>query len=165
MVGREVVTGLAAFMADQPMGWDAIAHVGGVAWSLPAAVLREQALLSVELQSVLLQATHQSQIEAHSRAICAAFHLIMPRLALWLLTLQEQTGASDFPITQEALAQLLGVQPTTIVGAFAELTGSGALASGKRGRVVIQDRDALKAAACSCRSQRPSAGTARALAA
>lgn len=39
-VGRDGVTGLAAFLANAPIGWDAITHVGGVVWSAPASTLR-----------------------------------------------------------------------------------------------------------------------------
>ena len=149
-VGREGVTGLAAFMAEEAVAWDAVVHVAGVLWSLPASVLRDQALRSSSLRALLLQATHQNQVEAHSRAICATYHSALARLAQWLLTLQGQTGGSNFILTQDEMAELLGVQRTTIVAAFSALKATGALARGKRGSVVIVNRYALKAAACCC---------------
>lgn len=153
-VGREGVTGLAAFLADEPIGWDAVVHVAGVVWSMPASVLRSQALHSASLRALLNRATHQNQIEAHSRAICATYHPTSARLAQWLLTLQGQTGGTRFTLTQEDMADILGVQRTTVVAAFSALKASGALAPGKRGSVVILDRYALKAAACSCYTKR-----------
>lgn len=150
MVGRDGVTGLAAFMANAPIGWDAITHVEGVVWSAPASTLRAIAARSHHLTDLLLDATHQNQIEAHSQAICATFHAVMPRLARWLVTLQDRTGLSSFALTQEDFAQLLGVRRTTIVEAIAELRGRGALTKNTRGRVVIRDRGALKTAACTC---------------
>ena len=149
-VGREGVTGLAAFMANEPVGWDAVAHVGGVVWSAPADALRILAAASPDFAASLLRATHQNQLEAHSQAICATFHSAMPRLARWLLTLQERTGLSSFTLTQDAFARLLGVQRTTIVDAMSSLKERGALARKTRGRIVIKDRDALREAACAC---------------
>ena len=149
-VGREGVTGLAAFMAVEPLGWDAIVQVPGVVWTVPAHTLRALAARSPELEIQLLKATHRNQLEAHSLAICATFHLILPRLARWLLTLQERTGQTTFTITQEDFADFLGVQRTTINAAMTALRTAGALGGRARGKVTIKDRAVLKALACSC---------------
>lgn len=149
-VGREGITGLAAFMADEPIGWDAIAHVGGVVWSAPTVALRTLAAESPGLALSLLRATHKNQLEAHTQAVCATFHAVMPRLARWLLTLLERTGLSSFTLTQDAFARLLGVRRTTIVDAMAILRARGAIAKNTRGRLLIKDRDVLRDAACAC---------------
>ena len=149
-VGREGVTGLAAFMAVEPLRWDAIAQVPGVVWSISAHLVRALAIHSTEFATQLLRATHANQVEAHSLAICATFHLIMPRVARWLLTLHERTGQTSFIITQEDLANLLGVQRTTINAAMISLREAGAVSGKSRGRVTIKDRAVLKSLACSC---------------
>lgn len=149
-VGRESVTGLAAFMAIEPLGWDAITHVPGVVWSAPAETVRSLAARSPGLAAQLLRATHQNQLEACKLAICATFHLILPRLARWILTLQERTGQSSFTLTQDDFADLLGVQRTTINGAMKELKAAGALQKNTRGRIIIRDRNAMRALACAC---------------
>ncbi len=148
-VGRESVTGLAAFMAEEPLGWDATVQVPGVVWTVPAHILRARAAHSPELATQLLQATHANQVEAHRLAICATFHPTLPRLARWLLTLQERTAQTSFDITQEDLARLLGVRRATISEAMITLRTAGA-AGGTRGKVKIKNRDVLKALACSC---------------
>lgn len=149
-VGREGVTGLAAFMANEPVGWDAVAHVGGVVWSAPVDALRTLAAASPGFAALLLRAAHQNQLEAHTQAICSTFHSAMPRLARWLLTLQERTGLSSFIITQDAFARLLGVRRTTVVEAMGSLRDRGAIAKNTRGRILIRDRGALREAACAC---------------
>ena len=149
-VGREGVTGLAAFMAVEPLGWDAVAQVAGVVWSVSARAVRALALSSPEFATQLLRATHANQVEAHNLAICATFHLIMPRVARWLLTLQERTGQTSFMITQEDLANLLGVQRTTINAAMIALRTAGGVSGKSRGRITIKDRAILKRLACSC---------------
>lgn len=158
-VGRDGVTGLAAFMARQPIGWHAITHVGGVVWSVPADALRVLASRSPHLNGLLLEATHQNQLEAHTQAICATFHPVLQRLARWLLTLQERTGLSSFEMTQHDFASMLGVRRTTIVEAIGELRARGALVKNTRGRVIIRDRMVLRTAACSCHGRVPGAAT------
>lgn len=160
-VGREGVTGLAAFMANEPIGWDAVAHVGGVVWSAPADALRKVAAASPDFAGSLLRATHQNQLEAHTQAICATFHSATSRLARWLLTLQERTGQSTFTLTQEEIARLLGVQRTTIVDAMGALKDRGAVAKKTRGSIVIRDRNALRAVACACHGRGSPAETKR----
>lgn len=159
-VGREGVTGLAAFMALEPVGWDAVTQVAGVVWSMSAEVLRSQAARSPALNMILLQATHQNQLEAHGQALCASFHGVGPRLARWLLTLQERTGLSTFALTQEHFATVLGVQRTTVVAAVRSLQDRGALARATRGRFVIRDRAILKRSACNCHARLPGFGPA-----
>lgn len=149
-VGREGVTGLAAFMAVEPLGWDSIVQVPGVVWTVPAQILRGLAVRSPEFATQLLQATHSNQLEAHNLAICATFHLVLPRVARWLLTLQERTGQTSFTITQEDAAGLLGVQRTTLNVAMIALRAAGATGGKTRGRVTIKDRAVLATLACSC---------------
>lgn len=149
-VGREGVTGLAAFMAVEPLGWDAVVQVPGVVWTVPAHTVRALAASSPEFATQLLKATHANQVEAHNLAICATFHPILPRVARWLLTLQERTGQDCFTITQENLANLLGVQRTTINGVMIALRTAGAVGGKLRGRVKITDRAVLKVLACPC---------------
>ncbi len=92
-VGREGVTGLAAFLAEEPCGWDVEAQVAGEAWALPADILRRRIDDSPDLLKLLLRLTHNNQVEAAQNAVCNALHTVTPRLARWLLTLQDRTGA------------------------------------------------------------------------
>lgn len=149
-VGREGVTGLAAFMAVEPLGWDAIVQVPGVVWTVPAHTVRALAASSPEFATQLLKATHANQVEAHNLAICATFHAALPRVARWLLTLQERTGQASFTFTQEDLAGLLGVRRSTVNEAMIALRTAGAVRGKLRGRVTIADRAVLKVMACSC---------------
>lgn len=149
-VGREGITGLAAFMAVEPLGWDVVGLVPGVVWTVSADIVRALAVSSPEFATLLLKATHANQVEAHNLAICANFHAVLPRVARWLLTLQERTGQASFTFTQEDLANLLGVRRATINEAMIALRAAGAVRGKLRGRVAIEDRAVLKAMACSC---------------
>lgn len=153
IVGREGVTGLAAFMADEPIGWDAVVLIGGTVWAVPADALQALAETKPEVSAILLHATHRNQVEAHGEALCAAFHTVTGRIARWLLMLQERSGLSIFELTQQDIADLLGVQRTTVVAAFRAISAEGGLSRQRRGKIVIVDRAALKALACTCYGQ------------
>jgi len=148
-VGRDGVTGLAAFMANEPLGWDILVQIGGEAWSLPAERLRHQAQASPDLDNLLMRLTHKNQVEAAVNAVCNLRHPVMPRLARWLLTTQDRTGASELRMTQEEVGALLGVQRTTMNEAFQELAATGGVVI-SRGRTQIRNRPALKRCACEC---------------
>lgn len=148
-VGRDGITGLAAFMADEPLGWDILVQIGGEAWSLPGDRLRHQAQASPDLEALLMRLTHKNQVEAAVNTVCNLRHPVMPRLARWLLTTQDRTGASELRMTQEEVGALLGVQRTTMNEAFQDLAArDGVVIS--RGRTTIRDRAALKRCACEC---------------
>lgn len=148
-VGREGVSGLAAFLANEPCGWDVEVQIEGRAWALPTEALRRQVRASEGLLALLLSLTHYNQIEAAQNAACNAVHMITPRVARWLLTVQDRTGMSEFPVTQEDVATLLSSRRTTINAAWQDLREAGAITHA-RGRVRITDRSRLHARACEC---------------
>lgn len=148
-VGRDGVTGLAAFLANEPLGWDILVQIGGEAWSLPADRLRQQTMASPDLQALLMRLTHKNQVEAAVNAVCNLRHPVMPRLARWLLTTQDRTGVAEFSMTQEEIGALLGVQRTTMNEAFQELSSHDAIVI-SRGKTRIGNRTALKRCACEC---------------
>ena len=148
-VGRDGLTGLAAFLAEEPLGWDIQVLIEGVGWSLAADTLRARTEVSPALRRLLLQLTHNNQIEASRNAVCNQNHQTLPRVARWLLTTQDRTGVSELAFTQDELAGLLGVRRTTMVETVQALVERKAIRH-RRGRLLITDRAALKSAACDC---------------
>jgi CRP-like cAMP-binding protein len=80
--------------------------------------------------------------------VCNARHSIEARLCRWLLCLQDRMG-DKLPMTQEMLAEMLGVQRTTVSQTAAALRDAGAVEY-RRGHVQIIDRAAIRARACEC---------------
>lgn len=148
-VGREGVTGLAAFLADEPCGWDVEVQVAGDAWALPAATLRERCKVSPELLQLLMTLTHNNQVEAAQNAVCNAVHTVTPRLARWLLTIQDRTGRDEFHLTQDDLATTMSVRRTTVNASWQELGQLGGIRA-RRGLVRVVSREVLEHAACEC---------------
>lgn len=148
-VGREGVSGLAAFLADEPCGWDIQVQVEGAAWAIDSDVLRRQVKASEPLMDLLLSLTHDNQIEAAQNAVCNTVHTIVPRMARWFLTLQDRTGAESFSLTQDDVAQLVSSRRTTVNAAWQALRDAGAIHH-RRGVVRIVDRQKLRDHACEC---------------
>jgi len=80
---------------------------------------------------------------------CNAAHPLEARLCRWLLTTHDRSGSDEFPLTQEYLAEMLGVQRTTVNGVARALQAQG-LISYRRGSVQIERRDLLEERSCHC---------------
>lgn len=148
-VGRDALSGLAAFLADEPIGWQVRVRVAGECWAIETDRLRALYRVREDMRILFLSVTHDNQIEAAQTAACNVHHPATARLAKWLLILHDRTQRSELRVTQQDLAAMLGIQRTTINEAAQALRASGAIRS-IRGRVQITDLPALKAFACPC---------------
>jgi CRP-like cAMP-binding protein len=83
---------------------------------------------------------------------CAAVHPVEERAARWMLALEDRLGDRSLPLTQEALADLLGVRRTTITRVIANLETRG-LIRHRRSRIIVMDRAGLEGAGCECHAQ------------
>jgi CRP-like cAMP-binding protein len=101
------------------------------------------------LQRVLDRCVYVSMTTAMQIAACNKTHLLAARLARWLMMVRDRLARDEFPLTQEFLAQMLGVRRAGVTEA-ASVLQAGKLISYTRGRIRILEPDALRAAACSC---------------
>ena len=149
VVGREGLSGLAPFMADEPCGWEVAARLPGAVHVIAATVLRARQRASAPLMDRLLRLSSIYQMQAVQHAACNATHKVLPRVARWLLTASDLTPGERIHFTQEELAGLLGAQRTTVNDAAHHLKDRKAI-SYARGVIRILDRGALEAMACEC---------------
>ena len=80
---------------------------------------------------------------------CNGAHDLKQRLARWLLMMRDRSDDDVLPITQNLLAEMLGVQRPTVTNAARELERKGLIARGRR-QVTIRDRQGLVRASCEC---------------
>lgn len=88
-------------------------------------------------------------VQASQRLACAALHPIPARYSRWLLLTHDRMGDRELPLTQESLAQMLGVRRASVTTAAGALQDAGFIRH-SRGRVAILDRAGLESAACEC---------------
>src|SRR5215207_7060689 len=127
-----------------------LVQVPGRALRLPLATLREAIMASPRLHQVCL--CYVAALIAHvlQSVACHALHTVEARLARWLLLFQDRVdGAAALPITQELLAEVLGVQRTTVTAAARLLQQAGLIAY-KWGSVTVLDRAGLERVSCEC---------------
>ena len=149
-IGREGAVGGIVSCGSAPAFAQAQVMVGGPAMRVPMESLEEAKSRSSFVANLFCRFSDYLLAEVMQSAACNSFHSIQQRAARWLLTAQDRAG-DRIELTQEALAELLGVQRTTVnavVGALQDL----GLISARRGRVIVVDRAGLKRHACECYS-------------
>lgn len=149
MIGREGMLGahLSLGVARTPL--QGVVQGAGSAWRADATALRRLLPQSVSLQRALGRYVYVLMSQLASSAACLRFHLIAPRLARWLLMSQDRAHSSEFLMTQEFLAYMLGVRRVGITSAARTLQERG-LIRYARGSMSVLDRPGLEATACSC---------------
>ncbi|CAN7596978.1 Crp/Fnr family transcriptional regulator [Phenylobacterium sp. LjRoot219] len=148
-VGRESVVALIDAITNRPSRSRVFAQIGGSAMRVPAAAFRTQLSASAELLSLVLLHARACSLQAEQGVACNATHGVHGRLARWLLMTQDRVGTSAFPLTQEYMAVMTGVQRSTVSTMAATLKRAGVI-DYSRGRLTILDRPALLRHACEC---------------
>ncbi len=149
MVGAEGMLGVPVLLDVSTAPLHAQVQGPGAAWRIPTLAFREELERSRALQRGLKHYIHVLMSQLASATACTRFHLLGPRLARWLLMSQDRSHSSDFHVTHEFLAFVLGVRRVGITVAASNFQRSG-LISYHRGHVTVLDRRGLEAMACSC---------------
>jgi CRP-like cAMP-binding protein len=127
----------------------AIVQVEGSAQRIPAELLKQFAEASQSLRHALFQREQVISAHAQQVAACNALHELEARLARWLLQVRDLVQRSKFDLTQEFLAQMLGVNRTSVTLVARHLQSAG-LIKYRRGHIEILDAEGLQDAACEC---------------
>jgi CRP-like cAMP-binding protein len=148
-VGNEGMLGLPAFLGAGSVPDEAFCQVPGQALRLGAQILRQETAGGGPLHDVLLRYTQGLMNQISQSAACNRAHSIDERCARWLLMTHDRAGRDRFPLTQEFLAQMLGVRRAGVSAAASILQRAGFIRY-SRGMMTITDRPGLESAACGC---------------
>jgi CRP-like cAMP-binding protein len=149
MIGREGVLGAAVALGIHTAPWRSLVHRQGSAWRIGVAPFTRELAASPALRRGLHRYLFVLLAQLATSAACMRFHQIGPRLARWLLMVQDRTRSDRFTVTHESLARTLGVRRVGVTLAAGLLQRHG-LIEYQRGKVAVLDRAGLEAAACSC---------------
>jgi CRP-like cAMP-binding protein len=149
VIGREGFAGLPALFDQPQMSHSVLMQGPGEGFRIRSSVLREQFVKGGTLQSLVHAFAYLQFVQVTQSALCNRMHEVDARLARWLLTSADRLEADSLNLTQEFLAQMLGVQRSTVTVAAGELQRAG-LISYSRGKIHILDRARLTASACEC---------------
>jgi CRP-like cAMP-binding protein len=149
MVGRDGVVNAASAMTGALSINKAVVQLEGHASVIQAPLVAKFADACRELRSLLICHEHVLFAQAQQSAACNASHLIEARLCRWLLRTRDLAGSDELKITQDFMAQMLGVTRPTLSHAAGALQDAG-LIEIRRGLSRLLDPEGLKAAACEC---------------
>lgn len=149
-IGNEGIVGVPVFLGVEHAGTRESyqVEIAGQARAMDVGDFLEAAqhdplrrLVQAFIQGLFIQVTQ--------RLACAALHSIPARYSRWLLLTHDRMGDREFPLTQESLAQMLGVRRASVTAAASALQNAGFIRH-SRGRVAVLDREGLENAACEC---------------
>jgi signal transduction histidine kinase len=149
LIGREGMIGLAGVLGSVEGSTSAIVQVSGAAIRIPTASLKAVRLANASVQEALDLYIEARFLQTAQAVACSRLHPLQARLARWLLGVHERITGQEFVISQESIADMLGVHRPPVSMALQRLQDEGAIV--RRGRaIVITDRSRLEALACEC---------------
>ncbi|WP_354033815.1 Crp/Fnr family transcriptional regulator [Bradyrhizobium sp. S3.2.6] len=149
LMGREGALASFSVLGPSLSSVTAIARMAGSASLISAVKFRDAYAQSAAIRNVVQLHARAVLLQLQHVAACNALHRVDGRMARWLLQLHDRVPEDLLPVTQEALAQLLGVRRTTVTLTMRKLREAGAVQSDRRGFVEI-DRARLERVACDC---------------
>jgi CRP-like cAMP-binding protein len=149
VVGNEGIIGVALFMGGETMPNRAVVQSAGHAYRLKGQLLKQEFNRSGELQHLLLRYTQALLTQMAQTAVCNRHHSLDQQLCRWLLLSLDRLPSNELVMTQELIANMLGVRREGVTEAAGNLQKAGLIAY-RRGRITVLDRAGLEARACEC---------------
>jgi CRP-like cAMP-binding protein len=149
MVGRDSVFGASTAVGDEISLTDAVVRLPGTASILKVADFRAAADRSATLRSALIRHEQALLAQAQQSAACNASHSVEARLSRWLLRARDLCDSETMPLTQEFLAQMIGVQRNAISIVAHALQQAGTIHY-SRGHIDITNVEGLRETSCEC---------------
>ena len=149
VVGNEGVIGIALFMGGETTPSRALVQSKGQAYRLKSQLLKEEFNRSGEMQHLLLRYTQALLTQMAQTAVCNRHHSVDQQLCRWLLLSLDRLSTNKLSMTQELIANMLGVRREGVTEAAGKLQAAG-LIHYSRGHITVLDRPRLEALACEC---------------
>ena len=148
-IGREGVANVSAVLGNSPSAGRVVVQVAGHASQIAPARFRAAFQTSEVIRKLVGRYIDVQMALVLQTAGCNALHHVEQRLCRWLLQTHDRCDTNVFPLTQEFLARMLGVQRTSVT-AIARTLQTDKLIHYRRGQIEILDRHGLEKRACEC---------------
>ena len=149
LTGNDGVVGIALFMGGGTMPNRAVVQSAGDALRLKAKLLQDEFARGGKFQHLLLRYTQALITQISQTAVCNRLHAVDQQLCRWLLLSHDRVKADELIMTQELIADMLGVRREGVTVAAGRLQDAGAI-SYVRGHIKILDRAKLEETVCEC---------------
>jgi CRP-like cAMP-binding protein len=149
VAGNEGLVGIALFMGGNTVPNRAIVQSAGGALRMKAHLMRDEFALGGMFQRLLLCYTQALMTQMSQTAVCNRLHTVEQQLCRWLLLSRDRLQTDELIMTQELIANMLGVRREGVTHAAQRLQETG-LIKYVRGHIEILDRAGLEATVCEC---------------
>ncbi len=148
VVGNEGIVGISLFMGGESTPSRAVVQSAGAAYRLDAATIKEEFNRAPVLH-LLLRYTQALITQMAQTAVCNRHHSVDQQLCRWLLLSLDRLQSNELVMTQELIANMLGVRREGVTEGALKLQKAG-IVRYARGRITVLDRPALEARSCEC---------------
>lgn len=149
LTGNDGVVGIALFMGGGTMPNRAVVQSAGGAFRMRAKTLQDEFARGGEFQRLMLRYTQALITQISQTAVCNRLHTVEQQLCRWLLLSHDRIHSDELVMTQELIADMLGVRREGVTVAAGRLQDFGAI-SYVRGHIKILDRQKLESTVCEC---------------
>jgi CRP-like cAMP-binding protein len=149
VVGNEGMLGISLFMGGETTPSHAVVQSGGYGVRLKARLLKEEFARFGPMMHLLLRYTQALITQMAQTAVCNRHHSVDQQLCRWLLLSLDRLASNELSMTQELIANMLGVRREGVTEAAGKLQDAG-LIRYNRGKITVLDRPRLEARSCEC---------------
>jgi len=149
VVGNEGMLGISLFMGGETTPSHAVVQSAGFAVRLKAQLLKNEFARFGPMMHLLLRYTQALITQMAQTAVCNRHHSVDQQLCRWLLLSLDRLASNELSMTQELIANMLGVRREGVTEAAGKLQDAG-LIRYQRGRITVLDRPGLEARSCEC---------------
>ena len=149
VVGNEGMLGISLFMGGETTPSHAVVQSAGYGVRLQAHLLKEEFARFGPMMHLLLRYTQALITQMAQTAVCNRHHSVDQQLCRWLLLSLDRLATNELSMTQELIANMLGVRREGVTEAAGKLQEAG-LINYRRGRITVLDRPGLEARSCEC---------------
>ncbi len=149
VVGHEGIVGIAVFMGGESTPSRAVVQSSGLAYRLPASELKREFNNDAAMRMLMLRYTQSLINQMAQTAVCNRHHSIDQQLCRWLLLSLDRLPDNELTMTQELIANMLGVRREGVTEAAGKLQKLGVI-DYHRGHITVLDRPKLEELSCEC---------------
>ena len=149
MIGFEGMAGITSLVGSSPATHSLNVAIGGSALRVSTDDFKREMVRGDGMQQSLLAYAGEYVTQVSQRSACAIFHVVEQRFAVWLLLLVDRIEEDVIQITQERIAEHLGVRRAGVTVVAGAMQARGAITY-KRGNLRVNNRQMLEAMACEC---------------
>ena len=149
LIGNEGVAGIELFLDHNTAHYRTVVQIAGEAIKAPAKPLQAEFARGGLFQRAILRYSHSLLAQLAQTAVCNRLHSVEQRLCRWLLECDDRVNGNQIQITQENIANMMGVRREGVTLAAGRLQDAG-LIQYSRGHIHILDRQGLEVIGCEC---------------